>query len=70
MRTGGRRTSKDFDVLCTDLSQRWQTVMEGKVVLNGVFVLRSLEVSIEEGYLLPSVSSCLLIVHSDPFALR
>ncbi|KAH8807859.1 hypothetical protein F5884DRAFT_833538 [Xylogone sp. PMI_703] len=64
VRSGGSRTTDDFDKLCLRLVDVWNEVLFGGEVpndpmtndvsmLNGVFVFRSIEASYEGGGLLP-----------------
>ena len=61
MRTAGSRTAADFGQLCKELEKHWYEVVRedeyGKEggALSGVFVLRSMEASVEEGFVLPQV---------------
>jgi hypothetical protein len=61
VRTAGSCTAADFSQLCTKLEGIWYEVVReedyGKEgALSGAFVLRSMEASIEEGFVLPQVS--------------
>ncbi|PMD29481.1 hypothetical protein L207DRAFT_520971 [Hyaloscypha variabilis F] len=59
VRTAGSRTAADFGQLCKELEKLWYEVVReeeyGKEggALSGVFVLRSMEASVEEGFVLP-----------------